>query len=70
VIRKTADVSVQPPVPIEVEVPDGHTGDASLAEEIEAAIHTTLIFRAKVDLVPEPAFGESGYKTRLTVQRT
>jgi phenylacetate-CoA ligase len=69
VIRRTADVSVQPPVPVEVEVPDGHATDPRLAAEIEAAIHSTLIFRAKVDLVPEPAFGESGYKTRLTVKR-
>jgi len=69
VIRKTADVSVQPPVPIEVEVPDGHAGDQKLAEEIEAAVHSTLTFRAKVGLITEAAFGESGYKTRLTVNR-
>jgi phenylacetate-CoA ligase len=69
VIRKTADVSVTPPVPVEVEVPDGRAEDSKLAEEIEAAIHSTLIFRAKVELVPELAFGESGYKTRLTVKR-
>jgi len=69
VIRETADVSVQPPVPVEVEVADAQAADPRLAAEIEAAIHSTLIFRAKVDLVPEPAFGESGYKTRLTVKR-
>jgi len=69
VIRKTTDVSVQPPVPIEVEVPDGQDGDARLQAEIEDAIHSTLIFRTKVDLIPEHTFGESGYKTRLTVER-
>ena len=69
VIRTTADVSVIPPVPVEVEVPVGHDTDPALAGEIEAAIHTTLVFRAKVDLIPELAFGESGYKTRLTVKR-
>jgi phenylacetate-CoA ligase len=68
VIRKTADVSVPPPVPIEVEVPDGRSADG-LAEEIETAIHSALTFRAKVVLVPEKVFGESGYKTRLTVER-
>jgi phenylacetate-CoA ligase len=67
VIRKTADTSVLPPVPVEVEVPDGQVEDPRLAEEIEAAIHSTLIFRAKVQLIPETNFGESGYKTRLTV---
>jgi hypothetical protein len=69
VIRKTADVSVQPPVPVEVEVPNGHMNDAGLAENIEAAIHSTLTFRAKVDLITENDFGESGYKTRLTEKR-
>jgi phenylacetate-CoA ligase len=69
VIRKTADVSVTPPVPIEVEVRDGHDGNPGLQAEIEEAIHSTLIFRAKVELIPERAFGESGYKTRLTVTR-
>jgi phenylacetate-CoA ligase len=69
VIRKTADTSIPPPVPIEVEVPDGHGADQSLAEEIETAIRARLIFRAKVALIPEQEFGESGYKTRLTVER-
>jgi phenylacetate-CoA ligase len=66
VVRTTSEVSVTPPVPVEVEVVDGHDADAKLRAEIEEAIHSTLIFRAKVDLIPEPAFGESGYKTRLT----
>jgi phenylacetate-CoA ligase len=69
VIRNGADVSVTPPVPVEVEVPDGLDGDARLAADVEAAIHSTLTFRAKVDLVPEQAFGASGYKTRLTETR-
>jgi phenylacetate-CoA ligase len=69
VIRKTAETSIQPPVPIEVEVADGHEADTALAAEIEAAIRARLIFRAKVALIPEAAFGESGYKTRLTVER-
>jgi phenylacetate-CoA ligase len=68
VIRKTADTSIPPPVPIEVEVPDGQA-DPALAEEIETAIRAKLIFRAKVALIPEQEFGESGYKTRLTVER-
>jgi len=69
VIRKNADVSVPPPVPIEVEVPDGIGADAGLTTEIETAIHSALTFRANVALIPETAFGESGYKTRLTVDR-
>ena len=69
VIRKTPDVSVQPPVAVEVEVPDGHVNNTRLAEDIEAAIHSTLTFRATVDLITEHDFGESGYKTRLTETR-
>jgi phenylacetate-CoA ligase len=69
VIRSGTDVSVTPPVPVEVEVPDGKETDAGLAAEIVEAIHAKLVFRSKVTLVPEAAFGESGYKTRLTVNR-
>lgn len=69
VIRKTAETSVQPPVPIEVEVPDGHHDQSGVAEEIETAIHSTLTFRAQVTLIAEKAFGESSYKTPLTVER-
>src|SRR5260370_42204209 len=68
-IRVPADVRVLPPVPIEVEVPDGSVADGGLTEEIETAIHSALTFRAKVALVPEKVFGESGYKTRLTGER-
>jgi phenylacetate-CoA ligase len=69
VIRPGGEVTVTPPVPVEVEVPDGKDSDTALAAEIAEAIHAKLVFRSKVTLVPEAAFGESGYKTRLTVNR-
>jgi phenylacetate-CoA ligase len=69
VVRRGSDVSVQPPVPIEVEIPASTDSAAALAAEIEEAVHTRLTFRCKVELVPEEAFGESGYKTKLTVNR-
>jgi phenylacetate-CoA ligase len=69
VIRRGPEVSIQPPVPIEVEVPGPPGADAALAAEIEDAIHTRLTFRCKVELIPEATFGESGYKTKLTVTR-
>ena len=47
----------------------GIGADAGLTAEIETAIHSALTFRANVALIPETAFGESGYKTRLTVDR-
>jgi phenylacetate-CoA ligase len=65
VVRPGGDVSVEPPVPIEVEVSKEHLGDAALAEEIERAVRGALTFRSKVLLVSEADFGEAGYKTRL-----
>ena len=69
VVRSNSDVSVQPPVPIEIEIPALGANDRALAAEIEDAVHTRLTFRCKVELIPEEAFGESGYKTKLTVTR-
>jgi phenylacetate-CoA ligase len=69
VIRHGGDVSVKPPIPVEVEVPAGSTSDATLAAEIAEAIHSKLVFRSTVTLIPEPAFGDSGYKTKLTINR-
>ncbi len=69
VVRGGEGVAVEPPVPVEVEVPAGTVDDARLAGELEHAIHAHLTFRARVQLVPEAEFGDSAYKTRLTVQR-
>jgi phenylacetate-CoA ligase len=70
VVRNTNEVSVTPPVPIEVEVADGRESDPKLAAEIAEAIHSRLVFRSEVRLVPETEFGEASYKTKLTVNRT
>ena len=69
VVRRDAAVSVQPPVPVEVEIPTGSLPDSQLAASIEEAVHTRLTFRCKVELIPEDTFGASGYKTNLTVKR-
>ena len=69
VVRQSGEVSVQPPVPVEVEVPSGHPADAALAAQLEDAIRTRLTFRCRIELIPESDFGESGYKTRLSVRR-
>jgi len=37
--------------------------------EIAEAIHSRLVFRSEIKLVPESEFGKAGYKTRLTVNR-
>jgi len=69
VVRKGSETSIEPPIPVEVEVRDGHQGDATLAAEVENAVHARLLFRCHVTLVPESEFGEAGYKTKLTVKR-
>jgi hypothetical protein len=58
-------VSVEPPVPVEVEVSNRHESDPTLIAEIEQEIRAALTFRSRVDLVHEADFGEAGYKTRL-----
>ena len=67
VVRNGEGVSVEPPVPVEIEVPTG--GDERLGAELEQAIRARLTFRASVSLVPEAEFGDAGYKTRLTLRR-
>ena len=69
VVREGSGVSVDPPVPVEVEVPAEHAADNNLAAAMESAIHTKLTFRSKVVLVTEAAFGDAGYKTNLSVKR-
>lgn len=72
VVRPAGSFSVEPPVPVEVEVPDAQESrpaDPGLAAELEAAIRARMMFRARVQLVPEATFGASGYKTALTVSR-
>jgi phenylacetate-CoA ligase len=66
VVREGNQVSVEPPIPIEVEVPDAESLDPALGAQLEEAIRAKLTFRAKVELITEHAFGESAYKTRLT----
>jgi len=66
IVRESANVSVEPPVPVEVEVPDGASTDAALKDDIEKAVRATLTFRCRVELIPESGFGEASYKTRLT----
>ncbi|MBJ7601222.1 MAG: phenylacetate--CoA ligase [Candidatus Nephthysia bennettiae] len=72
VVRAAGSFTVDPPVPVEVEVADAlQAGGAAggLAAELEQAIRARLNFRARVELVPEAVFGASGYKTPLTVSR-
>jgi phenylacetate-CoA ligase len=66
VVRVGDAVSIDPPVPVEAELPAGGTQDTALAESIASAIRSTLLFRADVRLVRHGEFGDAAYKTRLT----
>lgn len=68
VVRPAGQVSVEPPVLVEVEVA-GSEDRGDLTARLEAVIRARLVFRARVKLVPEELFGASGYKTPLTVAR-
>jgi phenylacetate-CoA ligase len=69
VVREGPETSIEPPIPVEVEVTERHESDPALVAEIEDAIHSRLLFRSRVTLVPESDFGGAGYKTRLTVRK-
>ena len=69
VVRSGSETSITPPVPIEVEVQTGASQEPGLAASIEDAIHSRLMFRSSVRLVPETEFGDAGYKTKLSVTR-
>jgi phenylacetate-CoA ligase len=56
-------------VPVEVEMQAGASHDPGLVASIEEAIHSRLMFRSTVRLIPETEFGDSGYKTKLSVTR-
>ena len=64
-----SETSIEPPIPVEVEVTERHESDPALITDIENAIHSRLMFKSKVELVLESDFGEAGYKTRLTVEK-
>jgi phenylacetate-CoA ligase len=61
-------VSVDPPVPIEAEVPQGDVRP-DLAGRLNEAIRARLIFRCDVRFLPTSDFGDISYKTRPTVRR-
>lgn len=69
VVRTGPETSIEPPIPVEVEVAGLSDSDPGLVHEIEDAIRSRLLFRSHVTLVAEADFGEAGYKTRLSVRR-
>ena len=54
-----------PPLRICVETAEGQSSEPGLAEAIETAIRTKLIFIAKIELVAFNSLPRSDYKSRL-----
>jgi phenylacetate-CoA ligase len=67
VVRLGGSVAIDPPVPVEVEVPGAAPPDQALQADLETAIRARLSFRCRIQLVTEADFGEAGYKTPLSV---
>jgi phenylacetate-CoA ligase len=68
VLLGSPGVAVEPPVPVEVEVPDSTTADPDLPAQIVTAIRSRLTFKTDVTLVSQERFGDAGYKTRMVVR--
>ena len=69
VLPEGTAVSIDPPVPVEVEIPDGAGPPPGLAADIEAALRSRLVFRAAVRVLQQADFGDAGYKTPPVTRR-
>lgn len=69
VVLPSEGVSIVPPVPLQVEVGDLPAEPATLADRINDAVRSRLVFRCDVEFVAQTEFGDAGYKTRSTVRR-
>ncbi|MDH3729712.1 MAG: phenylacetate--CoA ligase family protein [Acidimicrobiia bacterium] len=69
VLPEEAGVSVEPPIPVEVEVLDDAVIEADLGGKIEAALRSRLVFRAAITFVSRSDFGDADYKTRPVIRR-
>jgi phenylacetate-CoA ligase len=61
-------VKQDPPLPVAVELAEGHAADATLAEAIRERIRDVLVVQTRVELVPWGTLRRSEYKSHL-VQR-
>jgi phenylacetate-CoA ligase len=65
VVLGHGEVSVTPPVEVEVELPGGQRPESGLGDRIAEAVRQELIFRCAVTFLEQPEFGEPSYKTPL-----
>jgi phenylacetate-CoA ligase len=56
----------EPPLPVSVELAQGATADAALAEAIRDRLRSVLVVQIRVDLVPWGSLRRNEYKSKLT----
>jgi phenylacetate-CoA ligase len=62
---QAAGVKQEPPLPVSVELAQGATADAALAEAIRERLRSVLLTQTRVDLVPWGSLRRSEYKSKL-----
>ena len=62
---RTPGVKQEPPLPVSVELAQGATADAALAEAIREKLRNVLVVQTRVDLVPCGSLQRSEYKSKL-----
>jgi phenylacetate-CoA ligase len=63
---QTPGIKQDPPLPVSVELAQGTTSDAALAEEIRDRLRSVLVVQTRVDLVPWGSLQRNEYKSKLT----
>jgi phenylacetate-CoA ligase len=61
----TAGVKQEPPLPVNVELGQGRTADAALAQAVRDRLRNVLVVDTRVDLVPWGTLQRSEYKSKL-----
>ena len=62
---QAAGVKQEPPLPVSVELAQGATADAALAEAIRERLRNVLVVQTRVELVPWGSLQRSEYKSKL-----
>ena len=62
---QAAGVKQEPPLPVSVELAQGATADAALAEAIRERLRNVLVVQTRVELVPWGSLRRSEYKSKL-----
>ncbi len=62
---QAAGVKQEPPLPVAVELAQGGTADAALAEAIRERVRDVLVVQTRVELVPWGTLRRSEYKSKL-----